>query len=53
MRMTGIDMIVSQLMCLLGDGISNPGLAIADIDAIKTGKGINHFLALAVTNADA
>jgi hypothetical protein len=48
-----IGVVIGEVLCLLGDGIGDLLAAIADIDAIEAGKGVEAFAARRVGDVDA
>ena len=51
--MADIGVVVAQLVGLLGDGLGNLSLAVADVDAVEAGEAVEAALAVAVFDIDA
>ena len=51
--MPDIGMIIGELAGLLGDGVGDLAAAIADIDAIEAGEGVQAAPAVTVGDVDA
>ena len=51
--MADIGVVVGELAGLRGDGVGDLGAAVADVDAVETGEGVEEALAVAVLDVDA
>ena len=51
--MADIGVVIGQLFCLGGDSLGYLGAAIADIDAIEAGKGVEQPVAVTILDIDA